>query len=144
MVVNDLLNPGVVVREIERLGGKAVACKASAFNGKVVIDAAIEAFGRIDVLINNAGIIRDKAFHNMNDKQWRDVVDVHLHGTYQCIKSAFPFMVEQKYGRIINTTSVSGLYGSFGQANYSAAVSRHRPLYLTSKLTCFRKLASSV
>lgn len=141
MVVNDLMNPDDVVREIKQLGGKAIACKASVSDGKVVIGAAIKAYGRVDVLINNAGIIRDKAFHNMTEKQWRDVVDVHLHGAYQCIKSAFPFMLEQKYGRIINTTSVSGLYGSFGQGNYSAAVNSHQLLYFKATLTCCRKLA---
>ncbi|KAK4943654.1 hypothetical protein LTR10_016751 [Elasticomyces elasticus] len=121
VVVNDLRNADDVVNEIQSRGGKAVANKDSATNGASLIKTAIDSYGRIDILVNNAGILRDKSFHNMTDQQWQDVIDVHLHGTYQTIKAAFPIMVKQKYGRIINTTSVSGIYGTFGQVNYSAA-----------------------
>ena len=123
MVVNDLADPETVVQEIQKLGGKAVGIRASAEDGDTVVKAAIDAFGRIDILINNAGILRDKAFTNMDDKLWDDVIAVHLRGTYKCSKAAYPYMVKQKYGRIVNTTSTSGIYGNFGQANYAAAVS---------------------
>jgi multifunctional beta-oxidation protein len=99
-----------------------VANKASAEDGDAVVKAAIDAFGRIDILINNAGILRDKAFNNMEDKLWDDVIAVHLRGTYKTTKAAYPYMFKQKYGRIVNTTSTSGIYGNFGQANYAAAV----------------------
>lgn len=85
--------------------------------------AAIDAYGRIDIVINNAGILRDKAFTNMDDKLWDQVIAVHLRGTYKVTKAAWPYFLKQKYGRIVNTTSTSGIYGNFGQANYAAAVS---------------------
>ncbi|KAF3767397.1 hypothetical protein M406DRAFT_79835 [Cryphonectria parasitica EP155] len=121
IVVNDLANPDGVVDEIKKLGGKAVGVKASAEDGDTVVKAAIDAFGRIDIVINNAGILRDKSFHNMDDNLWDPVMNVHARGTYKVTKAAWPYMLKQKYGRIINTTSTSGIYGNFGQANYSAA-----------------------
>ncbi|CZR62534.1 probable multifunctional beta-oxidation protein [Phialocephala subalpina] len=121
IVVNDLVNPDTVVQEIQKNGGKAVGVKASAEDGDAVVKAAIDAFGRIDIIINNAGILRDKAFTNMEDKQWDQVIAVHLRGTYKVSKAAWPYMLKQKYGRIVNTTSTSGIYGNFGQANYAAA-----------------------
>lgn len=123
VVVNDLVNPDDVVNEIKKLGGKAVGVKASAEDGDAVVKAAIDAFGRVDIVINNAGILRDKSFHNMDDSLWDPVMNVHARGTYKVTKAAWPYMLKQKYGRIINTTSTSGIYGNFGQANYSAAVS---------------------
>jgi multifunctional beta-oxidation protein len=105
------------------MGGKAVGNKASAEDGDAVVKTAIDTYGRIDILVNNAGILRDKAFANMDDKLWDDVIAVHLRGTYKCTKAAYPYMLKQKYGRIVNTTSTSGIYGNFGQANYAAAVS---------------------
>jgi multifunctional beta-oxidation protein len=125
IVVNDLANPDGVVEEIKKMGGKAVGVKASAEDGETVVKAAIDAFGRIDIIINNAGILRDKAFHNMDDKLWDPVMNVHMRGTYKVTKAAWPYMLKQKYGRIVNTTSTSGVYGNFGQANYSAAVSAY-------------------
>lgn len=121
IVVNDLVDPDTVVNEVRQMGGEAVPVKASAEDGDTVIKAAIDNFGRIDVLVNNAGILRDKAFVNMDDKLFDSVLAVHLRGTYKCSKAAWPYMLKQKYGRIINTTSTSGIYGNFGQANYSAA-----------------------
>jgi NAD(P)-dependent dehydrogenase (short-subunit alcohol dehydrogenase family) len=140
------MNPDSVVDEIKKLGGKsfhsfkasyspfpaiaadsiigrAVGNKASVEDGPAVVKTAIDNFGRIDILINNAGILRDKAFGNMTDKQWDDVLSVHLRGTYSCTKAAYSHMAKQKYGRIVNTTSTSGIYGNFGQTNYAAAVS---------------------
>ncbi|KAK2614334.1 hypothetical protein N8I77_001171 [Diaporthe amygdali] len=121
VVVNDLVNPDDVVNEIKKLGGKAAGVKASAEDGDAVVKAAIDAFGRIDIVVNNAGILRDKSFHNMDDSLWDPVMNVHARGTYKVTKAAWPYMLKQKYGRIINTTSTSGIYGNFGQANYSAA-----------------------
>lgn len=121
IVVNDLMNPDDVVNEIKKLGGEAIGVKASAEDGDFVVKGAIDAYGRIDIIINNAGILRDKAFANMDDKQFQQVLDVHLRGTYKVSKAAWPYMLKQKYGRIVNTTSTSGIYGNFGQANYAAA-----------------------
>ena len=122
VVVNDLANPNTVVEEIKKLGGKAVGVKASAEDGDAVIKGAIDAFGRVDIVVNNAGILRDKAFTNLDDKLWDPVLNVHLRGTYKVTKAAWPYFLKQKYGRVLNTTSTSGIYGNFGQANYSAAV----------------------
>ncbi|KAF2098846.1 peroxisomal hydratase-dehydrogenase-epimerase [Rhizodiscina lignyota] len=121
IVVNDLVNPDDVVQEIRKMGGEAAPSKASAEDGDLVVKHTIDAFGRVDVVINNAGILRDKAFTNMDDKLWESVMNVHLRGTYKITKAAWPYMLKQKYGRIINTTSTSGIYGNFGQANYAAA-----------------------
>ncbi|KFA78060.1 hypothetical protein S40288_05443 [Stachybotrys chartarum IBT 40288] len=121
VVVNDLVNPDTVVEEIRKMGGKAAGVKASAEDGEAVVKGAIDAFGRIDILVNNAGILRDKAFTNMDDNLWDPVMNVHLRGTYKTTKAAWPYFLKQKYGRVLNTTSTSGIYGNFGQANYAAA-----------------------
>lgn len=128
VVVNDLVNPDDVVNEIKKAGGKAAGVKASAEDGDAVVKAAIDAFGRIDIIVNNAGILRDKAFNNMDDNLWDPVLNVHARGTYKVTKAAWPHFLKQKYGRIINTTSTSGIYGNFGQANYAAAVSYLQPI----------------
>jgi NAD(P)-dependent dehydrogenase (short-subunit alcohol dehydrogenase family) len=115
---------GRVVAEIEALGGEAVAnhdSVATAAGGQAIVDAAIEAFGRLDILVNNAGILRDKAFHKMDTQMIDAVIDVHLKGALYITQPAFALMRAQKYGRIVNTTSGSGLFGNFGQANYGAA-----------------------
>lgn len=121
VVVNDLMDPDTVVGEIKKMGGKAVGVKASAEDGDAVVKAAIDEFGRIDIVVNNAGILRDKAFTNMDDSLWDPVMNVHLRGTYKVTKAAWPYFLKQKYGRVLNTTSTSGIYGNFGQANYAAA-----------------------
>ncbi|KAJ9228942.1 hypothetical protein DTO169E5_9031 [Paecilomyces variotii] len=121
VVVNDLVDPEPVVQEIKKMGGQAVGSKASVEDGEAVVKPAIDAFGRIDILVNNAGILRDKAFHNMDDKLWDPVLNIHLHGTYKVTKAAWPYFLKQKYGRVVNTTSTSGIYGNFGQSNYAAA-----------------------
>ncbi|CAD8066330.1 unnamed protein product [Paramecium primaurelia] len=110
-----------VVEEIKAAGGVAVANYDSVEFGEKVIETAIKAFGKIDILINNAGILRDVSFEKMKDEDWDLIYRVHLKGTYSCTKAAWPYMREQKYGRIINTSSASGVYGVFGQTNYCAA-----------------------
>lgn len=113
-----------VVDEIVAAGGTAVAntdSVATPDGGKGIIDTAVESFGRVDVLVNNAGILRDAAFKNMTAAQVDAVIDVHLRGAFHVTGAAWPVMREQNYGRIIMTTSGSGLFGTFGQANYGAA-----------------------
>jgi 3-hydroxyacyl-CoA dehydrogenase/3a,7a,12a-trihydroxy-5b-cholest-24-enoyl-CoA hydratase len=110
-----------VVNEIKSLGGEAVANYDSVEFGEKIIKTAIDAFGRVDVLINNAGILRDKSFKNMNKEDWDLIIRVHLNGVYACSKAAYPYMLKQKFGRIINVSSPAGLYGNFGQVNYSCA-----------------------
>jgi len=86
-----------------------------------MVAQAMDEWGRIDILINNAGILRDKSFGKMEISDWDTVVDVHLTGTAFCSRAVWNIMKEQSYGRIVNTTSTSGIYGNFGQANYGAA-----------------------
>ncbi|MEP7193302.1 MAG: SDR family NAD(P)-dependent oxidoreductase [Actinomycetota bacterium] len=113
-----------VVQEIAALGGIAAAnhdSVATSEGGRAIVQAAIDAFGRVDIVVNNAGILRDKAFHNMDDAMIQSVIDVHLKGAFNVSQPAYRLMREQGYGRIVNTTSASGLFGNFGQANYGAA-----------------------
>lgn len=111
----------MVVDEIKAAGGKAVANYDSVENGDKIIETAIQNYGRIDVLLNNAGILRDISFKNMSDKDWDLIIAVHVRGSYKCARAAWPYFRKQKYGRVINTASAAGLFGSFGQTNYSAA-----------------------
>ena len=114
----------LVVKEIEEMGGTAIANKASVSDrtgAKSIVDDAVSGFGRLDILINNAGILRDKSFKKMSLDEWDTVVNVHLNGTAYVTHAAWPIMNEQKYGRIVLTSSGSGIYGNFGQANYGAA-----------------------
>ncbi|KAJ2480206.1 hypothetical protein EV174_003790 [Coemansia sp. RSA 2320] len=111
----------IVVDEITRAGGQAVADYHNVLDGAKIVETAMKAFGRVDIVINNAGILRDKSFKAMTDKDWDDVLNVHLHGAYQITKAAWPIMRKQNFGRIIMTSSAAGIYGNFGQANYAAA-----------------------
>lgn len=122
VVVNDVVDPDPVVQEIRQAGGVAVPSKASVEDGPAVVKPAIAYFGRIDILVNNAGILRDKAFANMTEDLWHPVLNIHLRGTYSVTRAAWPYFIKQKYGRVVNTASPSGIYGNFGQANYAAAV----------------------
>jgi len=113
-----------VVDEIKAAGGQAIANGGSVSDvqgAKSMIQDAMNAWGRVDILINNAGILRDKSFTKMTVEDFRAVLEVHLIGSMYCTKEAWPIMREQNYGRIVMTTSPSGLYGNFGQTNYGAA-----------------------
>ena len=113
-----------VVREITEAGGEAVANYASVADldgAKSIIDDAIDAFGKVDIVINNAGILRDKSFAKLTPEELDLVLKVHLYGTFYVSMAAWQHFRDQSYGRVVNTTSGSGLYGNFGQANYSAA-----------------------
>jgi NAD(P)-dependent dehydrogenase (short-subunit alcohol dehydrogenase family)/acyl dehydratase/putative sterol carrier protein len=113
-----------VVEEIKALGGEAVANYdnvATVEGGENIVKTALDAFGTVDILINNAGILRDKSFVKMAPENWHTVIDVHLKGAYNVTRPAFAVMKEKGYGRILLTTSAAGLYGNFGQTNYTAA-----------------------
>lgn len=113
-----------VVAEITAAGGAAVANYdnvATAQGAAGIVDTAISSFGAVHGLVNNAGILRDKAFHKMTDDDWEAVLRVHLLGSYHVTHAIWPHLREQQHGRIVMATSTSGLYGNFGQANYGAA-----------------------
>jgi 3-hydroxy-3-methylglutaryl CoA synthase/NAD(P)-dependent dehydrogenase (short-subunit alcohol dehydrogenase family)/putative sterol carrier protein len=113
-----------VVEEIKAFGGEAVAnydSVATPEGGENIVKTALDEFGRVDILINNAGILRDKSFLKMEPDNWKAVMDVHLNGAYHVTRPAVAVMKENGYGRIVMTTSAAGLYGNFGQTNYSAA-----------------------
>jgi len=113
-----------VVEEIKALGGVAVPNfddVSSMKGGENMVKTALDAFGKLDILVNNAGILRDKSFVKMEEENWDIVVAVHLKGTYACTRPAFIHMREKGYGRIVMTSSVSGVLGNFGQTNYAAA-----------------------
>jgi len=113
-----------VVAEIEALGGEAIANAASVTDYAAVeamVAAAMAKWGRVDILVNNAGVLRDKSFAKMEIADFQFVMDVHLMGAVNCTKAVWEIMRTQNYGRIVMTTSSSGLYGNFGQANYGAA-----------------------
>jgi NAD(P)-dependent dehydrogenase (short-subunit alcohol dehydrogenase family) len=134
VVVNDLGGAGDgtgsgdaadgTVAEIRAAGGVAIANKASVATregAKSIIDDAVAEFGTVDILVNNAGILRDKSFKNMALDDWDIVMDVHLNGTAYVTHAAWPVMYEKNWGRVVFTSSTSGIYGNFGQANYGAA-----------------------
>ncbi|WP_370469417.1 SDR family oxidoreductase [Egicoccus halophilus] len=113
-----------VVDEIRATGGEAVANYDGVHTwegGQAIVQSAIDAFGRVDVVVNNAGILRDVSFAKLEQDQLDLVLKVHLYGGFHVARAAWPHLREQGYGRIVNTTSGSGLYGNFGQSNYSAA-----------------------
>ena len=113
-----------VVQEIEALGGVAVAdgnSVATTEGAEAMVKTALEAFGRVDIVVNNAGILRDKSFKNMTPDLWDAVIAVHLTGAYNVSRAAWPHFCEQAYGRIVSTSSAAGIFGNFGQANYGAA-----------------------
>ncbi len=113
-----------VANEIEAAGGVAVADTNSVATGKggaAIVQTALDAFGQIDIVVNNAGILQDKTFHNMTEDMDHAVIDVHLHGAFNVTRPAWVKFREQGYGRVVNTSSNSGLLGNFGQANYGAA-----------------------
>ena len=134
VVVNDLGGSGdgtgasdmadAVVEEIRAAGGTAIANKASVASregAQSIVDDAVAAFGTVDILVNNAGILRDKSFKKMPLDDWDIVMDVHLNGTAYVTSAAWPIMYAKNYGRIVFTSSSSGIFGNFGQANYGAA-----------------------
>lgn len=132
MVVNDLGGSAQgegansraadrVVEEIRQAGGTAVANHDSVTEGARIVEQALDSFGRVDVVVNNAGILRDKTFHKMEDADWDLVYRVHVEGAYKVTRAAWPLMREQGYGRVIFTASTSGIYGNFGQSNYGMA-----------------------
>ncbi|RZL00859.1 MAG: SDR family NAD(P)-dependent oxidoreductase [Rubrivivax sp.] len=113
-----------VVDEIHAAGGVALAngCSVTDFTAvQAMVQQVVDAWGRVDILVNNAGILRDKSFAKMEVDDFRLVIEVHLMGAVHCTKAVWPLMVAQKHGRVVMTTSSSGLYGNFGQANYGAA-----------------------
>jgi 3-oxoacyl-[acyl-carrier protein] reductase len=127
VVVNYLGNQAAasaVVEQIEADGGQAIAVQADVSHldqAQALIGAAKEAFGRVDVLVNNAGTTRDTLIMRMSEEDWDVVINTNLKGTFNCIKAATRLMMRQRYGRIVNITSVAGLCGNVGQANYASA-----------------------
>ena len=123
VVVNDFSKEAAdkVVQEIVKSGGTASGDYNSVEAGDAIIDGIIKKYGKIDVIVNNAGILRDKSFAKMTEAEWKAVQGTHLRGTYKVTKAAWPHFMKQGYGRVINTASAVGLYGNFGQTNYSAA-----------------------
>ena len=113
-----------VSQEILENGGESIAHGASVSDLNAVqnmIDQTMATWGRVDILVNNAGILRDKTFKKLETSNWHEVINVHLNGSMNCSKLVWPIMIEQNYGRIVMTTSTSGLFGNFGQSNYGAA-----------------------
>lgn len=113
-----------VVDEIRAAGGKAVPSTDSVAtweSANKIVNTAVEAFGRLDVVVNNAGILRDRIFHNMSIDEWKAVIDVHLNGSFYMARAAAPIFKSEERGAFVHMTSTSGLIGNFGQANYAAA-----------------------
>ncbi|KAF2731054.1 peroxisomal hydratase-dehydrogenase-epimerase [Polyplosphaeria fusca] len=110
-----------VVKEIQKAGGTAVADYNNVIDGDNIIATAVEHFGTVHILVNNAGILRDVSFRNMKDKDWDLLQQVHMSGTFKTSRAAWPLMQKQRFGRIVNTASGAGTYGNFGQTNYCAA-----------------------
>jgi len=113
-----------VVEMIKKMGRKAVAVKGNVAlkaDAERIIQTAIDNFGKIDILVNNAGVSKPNMLHKMTEEQWDEVLDIHLKGPFLCIQAASKYMMEKKYGKIINVTSAAGVSGTKGQINYSSA-----------------------
>lgn len=124
VVVNDLNQADSVVEQIRTAGGTAIADAhdvSTSEGGRAMVDRAVDEFGSIDIVVNNAGVIRDKSFHSMTEEMIDLVLAVHVRGAFNVTQPAFRHMRERGYGRIVNTSSGAGLFGNFGQANYAAA-----------------------
>jgi len=111
----------LVVEQIKKAGGTAVANHDSADQGEKIVKACVDAFGTVDIVINNAGILRDISFQKMTEQDWDKIMKTHLYGSFSVARAAWNILREKSYGRIVNTGSSAGLYGSFGQVNYSTA-----------------------
>lgn len=132
-----------MANEIQAAGGETHMVTCSVEEGEKIVDSAIKRFGRLDIIVNNAGFVRDKSIANMTDELWNSIMAVHLKGMFRVTKAAWPHLVKQGYGRIINVSSTSGIYGNFGQSNYSTAVQSHPSLDLIVNADlAFRKLPS--
>ncbi|MBU8912166.1 MAG: SDR family oxidoreductase [Desulfobacterales bacterium] len=121
---NQVRTADKVADEIKKAGGRAVASYDSVTTmegGQNIVDTAMDHFGKVDILINNAGILRDRTFMKMTEQEWDDVIAVHLKGAFCVTRPAVKIMKENRYGRIVFTASSSGMYGNFGQSNYGAA-----------------------
>src|SRR4029079_12818178 len=110
-----------VVAEIKAAGGEAAATYDSVEDGGKIVQCALDSFGRIDIVVNNAGILRDSSFQKMSAEDWDLIMRVHVQVVFKLTHAAWPRLREQSYGRVIFTSSAAGIYGNFGQANYSAA-----------------------
>lgn len=124
VVINDISDGTPVAEEIRKMGKKAIFFKANISDreeSEQLVNKTVEKFGRIDVLVNNAGITRDALIHKMSEENWNDVINVNLKGTFNCSKAAAKSMMEQKYGRIISISSIVGQRGNIGQVNYAAS-----------------------
>src|SRR4029453_19093805 len=110
-----------VVEEIKASGGDAIANADSVEDGAKIVQAALDTWGRIDIVVNNAGILRDTTFHKMSQEDWDLIYRVHVLGSFRVTHAAWPHLRDQGYGRIIMTASAAGIYGNFGQANYAMA-----------------------
>lgn len=124
VIINDVSDGTPVAEEVKKMGRKAIFVKANISDGEEseqLVKKTVEEFGRIDVLVNNAGITRDALIHKMSEENWNDVINVNLKGTFNCSKAAAKFMREQKYGRIISISSIVGQRGNIGQVNYAAS-----------------------
>lgn len=131
VVVNDLggnahgggrssVAADAVVAQIRSAGGQAVANHDSVSDGDKIVQCALDHFGRVDIVINNAGILRDTSFQKMSEDDWEQIYRVHLYGSYKVTHAAWPHLRGQGYGRVLMTSSAAGIYGNFGQANYAA------------------------
>jgi NAD(P)-dependent dehydrogenase (short-subunit alcohol dehydrogenase family) len=154
VVVNDLggARPGgqelfaaadKVVAEIKAAGGEAVANYDSVEDGAKIVQCALDSFGRIDIVVNNAGILRDSSFPKMTEADWDLILRVHVLGAFRVTHAAWPRMREQGYGRVIFTSSAAGIYGNFGQANYSRQARTGRPSSTLAASRAARRTSAS-